>query len=624
MLYKGYLLQNRYHITGPLGQGGMGQVYYAEDNRLGGRLVAIKEFSTGQVAPAEQAWRLAAFQQEAEMVARLHYHGLADVFDFFTEGANAYVVMEYVQGERLDSLLNRSQDGRLPPQQAVDFTVQLCQVLAYLHGQQPPVVFRDLKPDNLMIQLNGRLKLIDFGIARFFKAGQSQDTQPLGTPGYASPEQYGRGQTDPRSDVYSLGVLLHQMLTGYDPSQSPLLLPPVMQLNPAVPPYLGAVVERATHHDPAQRFQNMAEFQAALLPGTARLGPTDPTRRPAVWIAALIGGVALLAVLSGLVLALRSVNRDTSSATAVASGVPAVGPPSATPMATQVADKIPTATFTLSPSPQPSETPEPSQTPTPTQTPTFTPTSNPFAPPASPVQGDTWLRPIDGMVLVYVPPGTFQMGSNTSDPAAQPWEFPRHSVTLSDGFWLDRTEVNNEQYGRCLADGTCGATACANEAAYNAPDQPAVCVTWFDAQDYCAWVGGQVPSEAQWEYAARGPDGRIYPWGNNTPDSTLLNYNNNVGRPAAVGSYPGGASWVGALDMAGNVWEWVYDWYDEGYYGNSSALNPTGPNNGEYRVFRGGGWPSNSALVRVATRFGSTPTDEDVGLGIRCILPASE
>ncbi|MCA9712820.1 MAG: formylglycine-generating enzyme family protein, partial [Myxococcales bacterium] len=166
--------------------------------------------------------------------------------------------------------------------------------------------------------------------------------------------------------------------------------------------------------------------------------------------------------------------------------------------------------------------------------------------------GDTWERLTDGMVMVYVPAGSFLMGSLGSDPDAENDELPQHRVAL-DGFWLDRTEVTNFQYGRCVADGDCRESSYADDADWNGRQQPVVGVSWDDAVAYCAWAGGQLPTEAQWEYAARGPESLKYPWGNDAPDETLLNYSLSVGGTTEVGSYPAGASWVGALDMAGNV-----------------------------------------------------------------------
>jgi formylglycine-generating enzyme required for sulfatase activity len=154
-------------------------------------------------------------------------------------------------------------------------------------------------------------------------------------------------------------------------------------------------------------------------------------------------------------------------------------------------------------------------------------------------------------------------------------------------FWLDQTEVTNEQYESCMADGECRDSAYANDARWNGSIRPVVGVSWNDAADYCAWAGGRLPTEAQWEYAARGPESLKYSVGNSAPSDTLLNYNNNIGRTTDVGSYPDGESWIGALDMAGNVWEWVADWYDSDYYIDSPEENPAGPS---FRPIQGATW----------------------------------
>jgi serine/threonine-protein kinase len=148
-----------------------------------------------------------------------------------------------------------------------------------LHAQQPPIIFRDLKPTNVMITPEGTIKLVDFGIARLFKPGKERDTQAFGTPGYSAPEQYGRGQTDARSDIYSLGVLMHHLLTGHDPSTTPFRLPPVNQLNPSVPPYIAAAIARATDNEPSRRFASVIELQQALL-GSGQLVNVQPQAQP--------------------------------------------------------------------------------------------------------------------------------------------------------------------------------------------------------------------------------------------------------------------------------------------------------------------------------------------------------
>ncbi len=222
--------------------------------------------------------------------------------------------------------------------------------------------------------------------------------------------------------------------------------------------------------------------------------------------------------------------------------------------------------------------------------------------------------------MVYVPAGEFLMGS--PDGEGYDDEHPLHTVYL-DAFWIDKTEVTNAMYQQCVNAGVCQENHDYG-VAFNGPDQPVVGVNWYDAKTYCEWVGKRLPTEAEWEKAARGTDGRKYPWGNQSPNCSLLNYVSHggacVGRTAPVGSYPAGASPYGALDMAGNVWEWVSDWYNANYYINSPPSNPTGPNSGEKRSLRGGGWRYNADYVRVPRRGkGFEGVRRDYG-GFRCAL----
>jgi formylglycine-generating enzyme required for sulfatase activity len=239
----------------------------------------------------------------------------------------------------------------------------------------------------------------------------------------------------------------------------------------------------------------------------------------------------------------------------------------------------------------------------PTQTPTPQPAmQSTMRPPPQIV--DTWTRPADGMVMVYVPAGEFQMGSEDGLSEEQ----PVHTVAL-DGFWIDQTEVTNAQYAQCVAAGVCepptNNASSTRSSYYDNPayaDYPVIWVSWDQATVYAKWVGGRLPTEAEWEYAARGPEGFMYPWGNQAPDCTLANSDWCEDDISSVGSYPSGASWVGALDMAGNVWEWVADWY--GPYSAGRQENPTGLTTGENRVVRGGTCDSGAERVRAAHRWG--------------------
>ena len=232
-------------------------------------------------------------------------------------------------------------------------------------------------------------------------------------------------------------------------------------------------------------------------------------------------------------------------------------------------------------------------------------------------------RGADNAPMVFVPAGNFLMGSVDKDSAAQDNEKPQHAVHL-DAFWMDQHEVTNAQYAQCVSAGSCqppSSTASDSRAFYYGNAQfdnyPVIWVSWNDAQNYCAWASKQLPTEAQWEKAARGTDGRIYPWGNEF-DPGRLNVNAETKDTMPVGAYPKGASPYGAVDMAGTVFEWAADWFETGYYTNSPRTNPRGPDSGEVRVLRGGAW-RNQGDVRTASRTRESPEYRDYYIGFRCV-----
>jgi eukaryotic-like serine/threonine-protein kinase len=226
-LKPGDMLKQRYKVLSQIGQGGFGAVYKAEDEELGQRLLAVKEMSQQSLNSQEIGASVGAFKREALMLARLRHQHLPRIYDHFSENERWYLLMDYIEGETLEDRFEKSRDGSLPLVMALNIAEQLCDVLEYLHTRQPPIIFRDLKPANVILTPEGHLFLIDFGIARHFKPGQAKDTIAFGSPGYAPPEQYGKAQTTPRADIYSLGAILHQMLTGDDPSLSPFRFSPL-------------------------------------------------------------------------------------------------------------------------------------------------------------------------------------------------------------------------------------------------------------------------------------------------------------------------------------------------------------------------------------------------------------
>ena len=320
MLSAMSVLRGRYRILHKRAQGGMAAVYEALDLHLAGKRWAIKEMSDAIItSPLERQRAITAFQQEAQMLATLDHPNLPKVVDYFSEGGREYLVMEYVDGQTLDEMLSACGNRPFSEDHVLDWALQLCAVLDYLHHQN--IIFRDLKPSNIMVEQSGMVRLIDFGIARLFKPGKASDTAAIGTLGYAPPEQYGSIQTDLRSDVYSLGATLHTLLTGFDPSQSPLLFPPVRHLNPAVSVEMERVITTAMAQKPEQRWQNIAQMRNALMTSpsgkliaSAQATPAKPRSQPITTrllaamstmttqqLAIMVGGlVALFAIATAL------------------------------------------------------------------------------------------------------------------------------------------------------------------------------------------------------------------------------------------------------------------------------------------------------------------------------------
>ncbi len=215
--------------------------------------------------------------------------------------------------------------------------------------------------------------------------------------------------------------------------------------------------------------------------------------------------------------------------------------------------------------------------------------------------------------MVLVPEGKFIMGSKIGDKD----EEPVHEVYL-DAFYIDKYEVSNSQYNKFVKAAKARKSYCADNPMFNKPNQPVVCISWDDAASYCKWVKKRLPTEAEWEKAARGTDGRLFAWGQKWISANANSNASDLAKPAPVGSYPKGVSPYGAYDMSGNVWEWCADWYSENYYHLSPQRNPKGQSLGDSRVIRGGGWFDLPAQVTVTNRYDSHPLVRYNGIGFRC------
>ncbi len=713
-----------YRIIEKIGEGGMATVYKSYQSGLE-RYVAVK------VLPplhAEQPGFSERFQREAKAIANLHHPNILPVYDYGQEEGYSFIVMRYIEGART---LKEAMQIPLSLVQVADLIGQVAAALDHAHQQG--VIHRDVKPSNVLMDGDWAL-LTDFGLARMAEVSMKLTGTGvgIGTPAYMSPEQGQGSPVDHRTDIYSLGIILFEMLTRQIPHNAetpfaivikrltePLPLP--RAINPKIPEPVERVILKALAKAPEDRYQSAGEMAQALkgalelasgrvagareattrqmeleqlyqeaqakvesgdwaeakdlcqqievlegrgyrdvgelleraeqglrqrqameerqahlaqlyaqlqkaiegqdwgrvltlgeriraedasyrdvaeLMAYARGQLDRPQRRPIPSWAWIVGGVAVVALLVFL------------------GNLAFNGGSAREPTPTQASTLAPVAAAAVT-----TPTPAPTQARTPTSTRTATPTATPGTSSFSSVH-PTQIRPADGMVMVYVPGGTFQMGSDESDSGADDDEFPQHAVTL-DSFWIDQTEVTNAQYRQCAEAGDCDAPLRSSsytrdsyydDSAYD--DYPVINVNWNEADAYCKWARARLLTEAEWEYAARGERGSVYPWGDSPPDDTLLNYGGDLGDTTEVGSYPDGASWCGALDMSGNVWEWVADWY--GDYPSEAQANPTGPADSHYKVLRGGSFYYLWRHVRVAYRYSNYPIHRHNLIGFRC------
>ncbi|HOU13085.1 MAG TPA: SUMF1/EgtB/PvdO family nonheme iron enzyme [Anaerolineae bacterium] len=644
----------KYEILEELGRGGFATVYKARDSDLE-RIVALKVLHASWANEPDFTLR---FRNEARAAANLRHPHIVTVYEAGEAAGQLFIAMEYLPGRTLREWLEA--EGALSLEQALPVLEQIADALDYAHAQG--IVHRDIKPANIMVETTTRgprAVLTDFGLVKALESSAALTSQGtlLGSPEYMAPEQADPervAEIGPATDRYALGIVAYQMLAGRAPflGNTPATLNAHLNLQPPDPrrfvadlpsdvtailltmlakapadrfPTAMAFVERlkaiaegkkpeplaasrAPQEHPPVKAETPAHVEREQQPAPSR--PMPPVRRLPSWLWWAGGGGLVLLI--GIVL--------------VAVVLPALQGPSVTP--TLEPASAPTQTATVA-----TATSEPSPTPTETvsvATPDVEPTPS-SAPEPTPLPDNTWLRPADDMIMVYVPAGTFQMGSEEGDED----EKPVHTVTL-DGFWIDRNEVMNVQYAVCVNVGKCTApTVCdTGTPTYQNPgmeDHPVVCVSWEDARAYCAWAGGRLPTEAEWEYAARGPEGNLYPWGN-TFDDTLVNFcdincqephavktaDDGYAQTAPVVSNDDNKSWCGAFDMAGNVWEWVADRY--GPYPSEPQTNPKGPSEGDYRVMRGGAWSTSYWGVRSTFRFKDMPAGRDDFLGFRCVV----
>lgn len=262
MLASGEILNKRFIINRALGEGSYGRVYLAGDLQVRDAEWAVKETLEGEMDEEERESAIDLFEREASLLSRLNHTGIPKVVDHFSQGAAHYLVMEFIEGETLEA---RMKNGRPCEKEVLEWALKICDILEYLHNLNPPLIFRDLKPSNIMLTARGRVILIDFGIARFFNPRKVKDTHILGTPGFAPPEQYGLGQSDRRSDIYSLGATIYHLLCGKDLADFNFRIPPLSQFAPGSSRELERIAGRCLQSDPPSRYQDIASLKEDLM-----------------------------------------------------------------------------------------------------------------------------------------------------------------------------------------------------------------------------------------------------------------------------------------------------------------------------------------------------------------------
>jgi formylglycine-generating enzyme required for sulfatase activity len=680
----GTTIADKYAVESVVGEGGFAVVYRA-NHIVWKRPVAVKVFKAlGEVAKQERQRLLDDFIQEGALLADLSERSTAicqarDVGMLTTPKGDVvpYMVLEWLEGRPLEGVLEHERQTAAPLRSLVEsirLLEPIADALALAHKKG--IAHRDVKPANIFVLGDPRgpdvgVKLLDFGIAKVV-----QDAQKMGfgktaghitsfTPAYGSPEQFNRsyGATGPWTDVFALALVTVEVLTGREPlsgdtlvqlafaASDPTRRPTPKTFGAIVDDDVEAVFRKALAVQATDRFQTAGEFWNAL-----RAAASGSSTAAAISTRSVVSSVDPQSGFAATALA------STTAPSVAGPTAPVTGATLATPQASAKKSVVPIVAAALAIAVAGAgalafvkrgggDTADPSAS---------ARSSAPLPSASAPSSSAPATTCPPGMRKI--PGGQFFMGSDDKD--AEPNEKPPHRVHLK-AFCLDEFEVTVARYKECSDQGACLRAAKENEwegitsrqhqiydplcnigDPVKRANHPINCVNWEQARKYCEAQEARLPTEAEWEFAARGSDGRTYPWGDEKPNATLLNacgkecvawmkkhpdpdqpiaamYNEGDGyeTTAPVGSFPKGASRWGIQDIAGNVWEWTADWYADYEPSSASTVThqPKGPDKGTDRVIRGGAWNGASpAWVRPAWRFHTVPTIRTHGIGFRC------
>ena len=600
-----------YIINKSLGKGGFGSVWRAKshDNTS----VALKILNP-QVLENEKVVR--KFFHEAMILAKLDHKNICKLLEFFPDGGNYAIVMEYVEGTELKDII-RQQKAPLPVAQAFNIAKQSLEAFQYAH--ENGILHRDIKPANIMISKGGEVKIMDFGIAKMASTASHDTAASMLSIHYVPPERFDKStDIDVRSDIYSLGLVFYEMFAGRRPfvatETSEIMFchlneipEPPSKFSSDIPQKVSKAISKALEKKQSDRFKDFLEFSDALgdldpdwgdetcivddegtlivdqtaIAETIQLQAKKPKeaikekeKKKPVLIASVLALFLIAGIIGGYLFIKPSTKGQSVAKTQVESG------------------QLNSKGFNES------------------------------------------IHPGDGSTMILIPEGEFTMGSDNYSA-----EKPVQKIYL-DNYYIDKYLVTNEQYQKFVA-----ATEYATNAEkdgvgmvrigrrwkkvegsnWKTPDglssiegkenNPVSQVSYNDALEYCKWAKKDLPTEAQWEKAARGPDGNEFPWGSSDPNDTMANFDNIIGATTPVTEFEKGQSFYGAQDMAGNVYQWCKDWYGTG---QRNDKNPTGPDTGKERVIKGGSFIEGMESLRSANRDRYEPEYSSFLFGFRC------
>ncbi len=614
-----FLLDGRFKLIEVIGRGGFGTVWKASDRKTH-ELVAIKVLH-GQHAE-DRSIRERFFRGARQMRKLAHQAIVRVVVEKCEEGGYYFFVMEYLPGGDLRRAILA---GRFSIEDRLRMILKVGKALAYAHQHQ--VIHRDVKPANVLLTTDNTPKLTDFDLVH--AVDTTGGTRTVGLPGtfiYSAPElMQDRKNAKPTGDVYSLGMTTIFALHGAD------LPPDVFKDSQDFIDQLGCAAEvkevlrRAVSWDARERYSTVADFchylEAAAFPVPLAAVPepkvteeVQPGRAPKAsrWKLALPASLAVAVLILGFYLLMVFGRPADESDHQEGTGDPVAEMPGESALPDEEES-------TVGPPPEIAPKPDEGEEPTPTM---VSPESERVVRdgPEEPEVPAERMQEIDGSVLVYVPGGSFSLGATDIDADSR----PVHRVELSP-FRIGKYPITNEQYAHFLQENPeHPEPAYATDSRFNAPRQPVVGVSWYDARDYCRWAGMQLPSEAQWEAAARGPDAWKYPWGNAEPTPKHGNFGPGKESTTAVDAYPAGMGLYGTMDQAGNAWEWCADVWDADAYADRAGKRDPVSTNGDpdLRALRGGSWAVPGRLAAAAFRTWDDAATRRNSIGFRCALPA--